>query len=172
MCEKCRRDCKSCKTLIKDYGEENLEVCEFCGHYYVQNIDETGFCTCTKGEQKEYIKKGMEIHNKIQELSKLIKIESGKVYTEQEIDKLLFEYNDYVLCMKCQKSFHMDDCQPIINSEYGYVYCKECYNKMETFFIQIETYAELLRNEYPDIETRIAIVDKNSNIIKIFSKNK
>ena len=45
-------DCESCDILIGDYGLENLEVCEFCGHYYVQNKHNTGFCTCTKGEQK------------------------------------------------------------------------------------------------------------------------
>lgn len=45
-------DCESCKLLLDEYGEENLEICEFCGHYYVQYKDNSGYCTCTKGEEK------------------------------------------------------------------------------------------------------------------------
>jgi len=48
--------------------------------------------------------------------------------------------DDYVLCMECQKSFPMDDCQPFPNkSGYGFVYCHNCFkilNKPTVYLIR------------------------------------
>ena len=41
-------DCDDCKKLIEKYGEENLNYCEFCDHYYHGN-----YCSCGRGQEAE-----------------------------------------------------------------------------------------------------------------------
>ena len=79
------------------------------------------------------------------------------------------EENDYVICMVCQNSFHMDECEPIGNSGYGFVYCKGCRDNMitainvgaEIFYVCKEHYPLmkseldhmfLIKNEYKTLE--------------------
>ncbi len=51
--EVCKQDCKDCLDLIDEYDIINLEICEFCGHYFVQNKFSTGYCNlCDKGKKR------------------------------------------------------------------------------------------------------------------------
>jgi len=50
MCNKCRRDCEDCARLVEKYGEDNLDECEFCGHYYYGEK-----CTCRDGMEEEVV---------------------------------------------------------------------------------------------------------------------
>ena len=36
------------------------------------------------------------------------------------------ETNEYVMCMRCQGSFHMNECEPFGESGVGIVYCPKC----------------------------------------------
>jgi len=39
-----RCNCKSCKDLVKKYGKNKLEICEYCDHYY--HIKKGIACSC------------------------------------------------------------------------------------------------------------------------------
>ncbi|KKN53361.1 hypothetical protein LCGC14_0603310 [marine sediment metagenome] len=56
--KKCEQKCEFCLQLVNEYSVGNLEVCEFCGHYYIQNKWDTGYCnSCDEGKKRG---KGLE----------------------------------------------------------------------------------------------------------------
>ncbi len=48
------------------------------------------------------------------------------------------EINEFVICMGCQNSFHMNDCEPFdrLGNEdgLGFVYCRQCIGKIKAEF--------------------------------------
>lgn len=45
-------NCKDCEDLIEKYGEENLNFCEFCEHYYHGK-----YCSCGEGQELKELEK-------------------------------------------------------------------------------------------------------------------
>ena len=46
-------NCKKCLELEDENGIENLERCEFCGHYFIDWIDKIVSCDCKEGQNKK-----------------------------------------------------------------------------------------------------------------------
>ena len=50
--KKCEQKCEYCIQLIDENDTLNLDICEFCGHYYIQNKLDTGYCSSCEKERR------------------------------------------------------------------------------------------------------------------------
>ncbi len=66
-----------------------------------------------------------------------------------KIENLETESNYFVICLGCQNSFHMDDCEPINgeSSGYGEVYCKKCLSKRRAYIEIRKKFVNIISDE-------------------------